>query len=126
MTDVYEQFEKHTARVSGDVILYKGDSVGRVVFVHPRDGAGRLYCYLQFWGSHMERGSASGYGYNKRKAAFEDAMGRLAKQLATCPDVPSPMKSHAMIACETYAADKTGEDWDVKLRTGGFTTAHVV
>jgi hypothetical protein len=71
---VYEQFDKATALMSAFAILSpSGEYVARVVIKYPKDGAGRLRCYFQAFGSHMVAGSASGYGYDKAHAAMEKA-----------------------------------------------------
>lgn len=71
---VYEQYEKATAHVSAFAILSpSGEYVARVVIKYPKDGAGRLRCYFQAFGSHMVAGSASGYGYDKAHGAIEAA-----------------------------------------------------
>ncbi len=77
MSDIYEQHQKAFAQVSAWVILDgEGERVATVAMKFPRDGAGRLYCYLHVIGSPMVRGYAGGYGYDKRSAAFESALER--------------------------------------------------
>lgn len=71
---VYEQFDKATSLMSAFAILSPaGEYVARVVIKYPKDGAGRLHCYFQAFGSQMVAGSASGYGYDKAHAAIEAA-----------------------------------------------------
>lgn len=77
MSDIYQQHESAFASVSAFVLTDStGARVGTVAFKFPRDGAGRLYCYLHLIGSEMIRGFAGGYGYDKRSAAFGEALRR--------------------------------------------------
>jgi hypothetical protein len=69
MPDIYDQHKAAFARVSAYVILRNGERVATIAFKFPADGAGRLYAYVHWLGARMVRGSASGYGYDKRTAA---------------------------------------------------------
>ena len=73
MTTIYQHHDAAFTQVSAGVILKDGEKVGTIAFKYPRDGAGRLWCYLHLLGSTMVRGSAAGYGYDKRSAALEVA-----------------------------------------------------
>ncbi len=69
-------YEKHTqafAHVTAGVIMKDGKHVGDIAFKFPRDGAGRLSCFLHLHRWPMVVGTASGYGYDKKSAAFESA-----------------------------------------------------
>lgn len=122
MTVIYDQFDKATAQVGAYAILKDGKFVGRVVFKYPRDGAGRLYCYLQAWGATMVRGFASGGGYDKRTAAFEDAARKLQKD-----SVPSDVQAlDTVFAFLDVAAENSGERWDRRLETRGYVVACVI
>ena len=77
MSNIYKQHEAAFANVSAFVLTDStGARVGTVAFKFPRDGAGRLYCYLHLIGSEMVRGFAGGGGYDKRSAAFGEALRR--------------------------------------------------
>ena len=73
MKTIYQQHDAAFTQVSAGVILKGGAKVGTIAFKYPKDGAGRLWCYLHLIGSTMVRGSAAGYGYDKRSAALEVA-----------------------------------------------------
>lgn len=73
----YQAFEKGTGHISAYALVKDGSAVGRIVIKPPRDGAGRLYAYVQVWGAPMVRGSAGGYGYDKTGAALSVALKKL-------------------------------------------------
>lgn len=118
-TSVYDYFDKHTADISAYAILKDGACVGRVVYRYPRDGMGRLYCYLQFWGERMTRGYASGCGYDKHTAAFLDA-------LCDLPENNGNPDAAAHIARCRAGVHDNGHSWEDQLRGLGFTVQHVV
>lgn len=72
---IYEQHDKTFSNVSAYVLTNdKGYRIGTLAFKFPKDGAGRLYCYLHIIGLEMVRGYAGGYGYDKRSASVVDAV----------------------------------------------------
>lgn len=79
-TSIYDQHDAAFSGVSAYVITRDNEAVGKIAFKYPRDGMGRLYAYVHFYGHEMVRGFASGCGYDKRAAAIEDAMKKLKKQ----------------------------------------------
>lgn len=80
---VYEELRKaeHSPawnRASAYVILKGGKEVGRIKVKHPKDGMGPLVSFLWDWTGPesidklgIQRGSASGCGYDKLAAAME-------------------------------------------------------
>jgi len=74
MTSIYELYDAAFKQVSAYVIVRNGARIGTLAFKFPKDGAGRLYAYLHIHGLTMTRGQASGYGYDKRSAAYIDAL----------------------------------------------------
>ena len=77
MTNIYEQHDKAFNRVSAFVVARDGERVATVAIKFPLDGASRLDAYVQWLGMPMVRGSANGYGYDKRSAAVSNALGKL-------------------------------------------------
>ncbi len=73
MSKIYDLHSAAFAQVSAYIILKDGEKVATVAFKYPKDGAGRLWCYLHVVGLKMVRGYAGGYGYDKTSAAFDDA-----------------------------------------------------
>lgn len=69
-------YQKHDAAfplVSAGALVINGEQKGTLAFKFPKDGAGRLTCFLHIHGYPMVAGNASGYGYDKKAAAFESA-----------------------------------------------------
>lgn len=111
MTDIYDQHSKAFQHVSAYVICKDGKQVGNIAFKYPRDGAGRLYCYLHIHGNRMVRGFAGGYGYDKQSAAASSA----AEQMTTV----STDGEHAQAVINALLPDD-GFHWDGHLIEAGF------
>lgn len=124
MTKIYEQHDKAFQNVSAYVILdSNGEHVASVNFKFPRDGAGRLWAYLHWFGVPMVRGFASGYGYDKRSAAVSNAQRRLIVKDERDRAVFADPQMKKFIA----AVEKDeGEYWDRRLRDAGFTVIQAV
>jgi len=127
MTNIYDQHRTAFANVSAFVVLdNKGERTASVAFKFPRDGAGRLYCYVHVFGLEMVRGFAGGYGYDKRSAAFKDACGRI--KVDTAPAAGEAKWAHEAHAEKLATAslwrslvkDVGGRDWDRVLVDAGF------
>lgn len=71
--DIYEKHQAAFAHISAGALVMNGKLVGNLAFKFPKDGAGRLTCYLHLFGYPMVAGTASGYGYDKKSAALESA-----------------------------------------------------
>lgn len=122
MTEMRELFDKATAQVGAYApISNDGRFIGRVVFKYPRDGAGRLYCYLQAWGAPMARGFASGGGYDKRTAAFEAAAAALPNG-----EGASSQAWATICTLKDAGAQADGMRWDSRLERRGITVACVI
>lgn len=70
---VYQKHDSAFPLVSAGALVINGKQVGTIAFKFPKDGAGRLSCFLHIHGYPMVIGTASGYGYDKKAAAFESA-----------------------------------------------------
>lgn len=78
MKDVYEQHKASFKQVAAYVLVdEKGDRVATIAFKYPKDGAGRVHCYLHILGMLMQRGHANGYGYDKSSAATMHAIAKV-------------------------------------------------
>ena len=122
MTNIYDQHYVAFANVSAYVISENGKRVGSVAFKFPRDGAGRLYCYLHIFGTPMVRGFAAGAGYDKRSAAAEEASRKL-----TAPDGEDYAGDRAMIErVQAALRDTGGWSWDRCLEKVGLTAWQAV
>lgn len=120
MTDIYDQRDKAFANVSAFVLVKGNERVGTIAFKFPRDGAGRLYCYLHVLGLEMIRGAASGYGYDKRSAAAFAA----ARKLDLTPKRNGvPLENAESLAIARVVKDAikdAGHDWRHDLEAAGF------
>lgn len=118
-TDVYDQHKAAFANVSVFVILKDGKCVASVAFKYPRDGAGRLWCYLHIFGAPMARGYAGGYGYDKTSAAFEAAAAKHSSDA-----YPEDLVDIAVI--KAAVAGDSGYHWDRRLADAGYTVLQAV
>ena len=128
MKNIYDQHRAAFANVSAYVIMKDGESVATVAYKFPRDGAGRLYCYLHVIGLPMVRGYAGGYGYDKRSAAFHDAAKKQAiVKLESWQSADGYAKQYAHAQAILAAVDsRDGNDWDRNLRDAGYTVVSAV
>ena len=69
----WTKFDTAFAQVSSFVILdaESKDVIAKIALKYPKDGAGRLSCYMHIVGTEVQIGTASGYGYDKRTADYQ-------------------------------------------------------
>lgn len=121
MINVYDQHDAAFKCVSAYAVLDgAGEYVGKVLFKHPKDGAGRLYCYMQVFGAPMVRGFATGGGYDKRSASAHVAAKRLTVDGSLDP------KTQASVAAFRGAIKDEGARWDDDLIRAGFRVLTVI
>ena len=118
-TDIYDLHRDVFANVAAYVVLKDGKRVATVAFKSPRDGAGRLWCYLHVFGAPMARGYAGGYGYDKSSAAFEAAAAKHSR------DAYPGDQAH-IDAIKTAVAGDSGYRWSRRLEDAGFTVLQAV
>lgn len=130
---IYDQHDKAFAQVSAYVILKNGERVATIAFKFPRDGAGRLYAYAHFIGVPMVRAFAGGYGYDKRSAAVQSAIGKieqppLSDNLAALQwaQMDHIAEAERLAAFKAAFDDIGGQDWDTAFRKAGFTVLQAV
>lgn len=123
MANVYDQHRAAFANVSAFVIMRDGERVASVAIKFPRDGAGRLYAYVHFFGVPMVRGYAGGYGYDKRTAAVEDAMKKIdlreAQKNADLYEEAETFRNAVLTA-------RDGTDWADSFRAAGYVVLQAV
>lgn len=141
--DIYALHEKAFANVSAYIVLdKKGEHVARIALKFPKDGAGRLYAYVHFFGTQMVRGYAGGYGYDKRSAAVANAVRKIAvesrdERIKELNDgghwKAAQAEGLSLIALQERVKtfvdtlkDDGGEYWDTRLRNAGFTVIQAV
>lgn len=106
---IYDHHNAAFRLVGAAALVQNGIHIGKIAFKYPSEGAGRLYCYLHIHGDAMVRGSAGGYGYDKRGAAFESAV----TVLSAC--ATGELANHPILACK----DIGGLDWQTALKKQG-------
>jgi hypothetical protein len=119
MPNIYDQhaaaFKNVQAFTAFKLVDGQVTNVIKVAFKFPKDGAGRLYCYLHLIGTPMVRGFANGYGYDKRSAAIMSAADKLDMRAGEGEFMPEIEALHtALQNCES-------KGYDGALREAGFT-----
>ena len=119
--DVYDQHRASFPQVSAYVIMHGTRQVGTIAFKYPRDGAGRLYAYVHWFGVHMARGYAGGGGYDKRSAACASAARRMPANL------PEGYENDgSFTAFKAAISQDDGHEWHSHLRKFGFDVLQAV
>ena len=119
---IYDQFDDAFRYVSTSAIFKDGEHVANICFKFPRDGAGRLYCYLHVLALPMVRGYAGGYGYDKKSAAFCDAADKAVSVKLEDWQSKEGYEKEKAIASDfaTIAANIGGKDWKDALHDNGY------
>jgi len=115
---IYEQHDAAFKYVQAYVILKDGERVATIAFKFPKDGAGRLYAYVHWIGTQMQRGNANGYGYDKRSAAVENAIAQLHDR--------EKAKNKNLFNFTQALLNIGGSNWDRALENAGFTVYQAV
>lgn len=130
---IYDLHDKAFQHVSAYVVMRDGERFSTIAFKFPKDGAGRLYCYVHIIGAEMARGYAGGYGYDKRSAAVCDAVKNIKPyELADNMKDIQWAELHSQALNEQISdfkglfKDIGGMDWDQVLRDAGFTTYNAI
>jgi hypothetical protein len=122
MSNVYDQHQQHTRRTGAYAILHNGEHVANITIAFPADGAGRLYAYAHWIGTQMIRGSANGYGYDKRSAAVASAATKYLESWHKVANDGTVDLANAF--WNTISVDR-GQEWHNRLRDAGFTVCQV-
>lgn len=127
MSKIYDQHQAAFANVSAYVVTDGSCSVvARIAFKYPKDGSGRLYCYMHVLGIEMERGYATGGGYDKASAACDVALRKLASR--KFDEQAQQCSGAAISTMRTFraAVKDAGASWDRDLRDAGFNVLQAV
>lgn len=116
---IYDQHRAAFAIVSAYCIILDGEHIASVAFKYPKDGAGRLWCYLHVFGQPMARGFVSGGGYDKHSAAAACAA-RKVKNYAESEITQYPKNAELRNLIVSALASDNGYGWDRRLRDAGF------
>lgn len=120
-TNIYDQHRAAFANVSAYVVLdKKGERAASVAFKYPRDGAGRLFCYLHIFGGPMVRGFAGGGGYDKHSAAASAAASKLKLESYYEESQADVTAIRAALLVDG------GSSWDGMLRDAGYNVLQAV
>lgn len=124
MTNIYEQHEKSFNNVRALVAfkLVNGEirEQIKIAFKFPKDGAGRLTCYLHLIGVPMVRGFATGYGCDKKSAAIWDAAKRINMRDGDGEYMPE------IESLQTALRNADSKGFDSALREAGYTLMYAV
>jgi hypothetical protein len=126
MTTPYDQHREAFRAVSAYVVLRNGQCVARVLFRHPKDGAGKTWCYLHLFGADMTRGSAGGGGYDKRTASCVGAALRVVPP--TGPDCEEQRLRVTDLASAIKGDGPGGRvgDWSERLTDAGYAVIRAI
>lgn len=122
MTKIYDQHRAAFSNVSAWVVMRKGERVATVSVKFPKDGAGRLWAYVHYIGTEMQRDFAGGYGYAKTDAAVSGAGSKIhnAIEKSGRPEHWSVKEFATLRNFIQAIGSDGGESWDRKLRDAGF------
>jgi len=128
MPDAYEQHRASFARIAAYVVMRDGERVATIAFKFPRDGAGRLYAYVQWSGAPMVRGHAT--GYSKDDAACADAARKLRSAIlaenARCVAKGYSPVNDAWVSFVVALASDERLGWERRLADASFTVHKAV
>lgn len=126
MTTIYEQHDKAFNNISAYVITDKtGERVATIAFKFPKDGAGRLTAYFHIIGIPMIKGTATGYGYDKRSAALDNAMEKPISLVDYHGDCAA-MQEEINRFRAAFEKGNAGSHWDTALREAGYNVLQAV
>lgn len=120
MSNIYDQYKAAFAQVEAYVILRDGERIASIAFKFPKDGAGRLYAYVHWYGLEMVRGHASGGGYDKRSAACSVAARKLPQLPRECTDRVTLGDAYFIDFRRALIEGDNGAGFDRCLRDAGF------
>lgn len=120
MSNVYDQFDAAFRNVSAYVVL-KGDKVVAKVALKYGNAC---TAYVHWIGIEMQRGRATGYGYDKASAAVSSAASRIPEApYVTSADAEERGNRDAFLKA---ARADNGKHWTDALRDAGFTVLQAV
>jgi hypothetical protein len=134
--NIYDQHSAAFSNVSAFVILGKETDdkgnpvrVATVALKFPKDGAGRLYAYVHWFGLPMVRGFAAGGGYDKRTAAVAAAIRNAKADMNDAAQDPariSDQNARSLFEFRKALLIDSGSDWTRQLQDVGFTVLQAV
>lgn len=111
---IYDQHDKAFNQVQAYITFKIVDGVphniAKIAFKFPKDGAGRLWCYVHVLGTPMARGNANGYGYDKRSAAITIAANNIPYDKGSKDEAEIVALQQALFNCESKGFDRALRD----------------
>ena len=120
---VYQKFEASFSNVSAYVIMKDGKHVANITLKYPKDGMGRLQCYIHILGTEMQNGCASGCGYDKRSHAIHLTAKKYKGYITSKGEV---FKNNENLFLDCLSSDEADNGWDDVLYKNGFIKINVI
>lgn len=116
------QFERLTRNISAYAVAYRGEMVGKVVFIERdagQDGT-HVRCFIHILGHHMIEGEAKGGGFDIWSAAYANACENF--------DMDIARERSVSVHAEAFvnSARDDGQHWDGALRRRSYPVMQVV
>lgn len=124
-TSNWQKFDKAFNQVSAYTVMCSetNELIAKIALKYPKDGAGRLICYMHIIGNDVQIGTASGYGYDKKTAAIISASDNFTK----CSDLWESLDNKDSQFIELLQLDKAQSGWqEVINEKNGFKVIQVI
>lgn len=125
MKTVYQKFESSFANVSAYVILKDGVHIANISLKYPKDGMGRLQCYIHIFGTEMQNDFVSGCGYDKRSHAIHKTAKKYLS-LVENEGLTDALSVHEKLFLALLSSNEADNGWDGVLYKHGFTKINVM
>lgn len=121
---VYQKFDSAFSNVSAYVILKDGEHVANITLKYPKDGMGRLQCFIHIHGTEMQNSFVSGCGYDKRSAAIHNTAKQYKEFIANNSEYKlRPSETELLELLSSYEASN---GWSDDLYRNGFNVINVI
>ena len=124
MKSVYQKFESAFSNVSAYAILKDGEHVANISLKYPKDGMGRLQCFIHILGAEMQNAYVSGCGYDKRSAAIHKTAKQYKEAIANNPEYK--VKPFALELLELLSSYEASNGWSDELYRNCFNVINVI
>lgn len=123
-TSNWTKFDKAFNQVSAFIVLDSETKnvIAKIALKYPKDGAGRLSCYMHIIGNEVQIGTASGYGYDKRTSAIISASDKFDLSSENCK-----LKSKEIEFIQMLSTSLAQSGWQEAINEkSGFITLQVI
>lgn len=121
---VYQKFESAFSNVSAYAILKDGEHVANITLKYPKDGMGRLQCFMHILGNEMQNAFVSGCGYDKQSAVIHKTAKQYKEFISYNPEYK--VKPSALELLELLSSYEASNGWDGVLYKSGFDKINVI